>query len=66
MAQRVGEDETRLPFVAAILLFLANPVLVFRAKRQVRAWMAESEPYAQVDEKSIPDYLAPTVIEDYI
>ncbi|GIJ36266.1 MULTISPECIES: hypothetical protein [Micromonospora] len=55
-----------LPFLAAVVMFLASPVLVKRAKRQVTAWIAEARPYADVPPDQIPDYLAPEQIDAYL
>lgn len=54
------------PFLAAILLLLANPLLTSRARRQVRSWMDKSRPYAQAENKAIPDYLSEDVVLDYV
>jgi hypothetical protein len=54
------------PFLAAIVLFLVSPVLVAGAKRQVAAWIAESQPDRPPHPTTIPDYLAPEQIDVYV
>jgi hypothetical protein len=55
-----------LPFIASIVLYLVAPLLVAKAKRQVRAWTAQAQPYSPVRPEDIPDYLAPDQVDAYV
>jgi hypothetical protein len=54
-----------LPFLASILIFLANPLLTNRALAQVKSWMAAMRP-AGADTHAIPAYLAEEQILSYV
>lgn len=54
------------PFLASIMLFLASPLLVMRAKRHVANWLADARPAEGVDMRTVPAYLAPEQIGAYV
>jgi hypothetical protein len=54
------------PFLAAIAIYLATPILNAHAKATIARWLAEASRDATVPESRAPDYLAPKQIYDYI
>jgi hypothetical protein len=57
---------TVFPFLAAIVMLLASPLLIKRAKHQVSAWIDRAGRHGAVPDKQIPDYLAPQQVLVYV
>lgn len=57
---------TLFPFLAAIAIYLATPILNAHAKATIARWLAEASRDATTPESSAPDYLSPKHIYDYI
>ncbi|MEV6306638.1 hypothetical protein AB0M02_45080 [Actinoplanes sp. NPDC051861] len=58
--------KTAFPFLAAIAMLLANPLLIKRAKFQVGSWIARAGSGSAVPDRSVPDYLAPQQVLVYV
>jgi hypothetical protein len=54
------------PFLAAIVMLIASPWLIRRAKNQVELWMARAAKGPVPVGQNVPDYLAPAQILTYV
>jgi hypothetical protein len=59
--------EVSAPFVAAILLYLASPLVIHQVLRVLSGQLADGERHVRnLDPNSIPYYLTPSSISDYL